>query len=206
MRRPHLTRMLLGGLAVAILLGLVLPRLSVSPGGPALKSGLLLDQPRPLSSWGEPLLDDAKQAFTLDDFKGQYHLLFFGFASCPDVCPTTLVMASQMYRQLPPPAQNNLQVTLISVDPERDTPEMLQQYVRNFHPEFRAVTGPEAALRELADQAGIAYIKVPLDNGYTIDHSAALVLLDPQARIQAYFAPPLDAAQLAKDLEQIVLP
>ncbi len=204
MRRPHLTRMLLGGLAIALVLGLALPRLGLKSDAPAISSGLLLTQPRPLSGWGEPLLDDETQPFTLQDFQGQYHLLFFGFASCPDICPTTLLTASQMYRQLDPAAQKQLQVTLISVDPDRDTPELLHQYVRNFHPEFRALTGPEPALQELADQAGIAYMKVPLENGYTIDHSAALVLLDPQARIRAYFSPPLDATQLARDIETIV--
>lgn len=206
MRRPHLTRMLLGGLAIAVVLGLLLPRLGLDSGAPSISSGLLLDQPRPLKNWGAALVDDEKAAFELADFKGQYNLLFFGFASCPDVCPTTLQMASQMYRQLDPEAQKHLQVTLISVDPERDTPELLHQYVRNFHPDFHALTGPEAALQDLADQAGIAYIKVPLGDSYTIDHSAALVLLDPEARILAYFAPPLDATKLARDLEQIIHP
>ncbi len=206
MRRPHLTRLLLGGLAIAVVLGLLLPRLGLSPGAPSVTSGLLLDQPRPLQPWGAALVDDAEQAFALADFRGKYHLLFFGFASCPDICPMTLVTASQMYRQLAPEAQQNLQVTLISVDPDRDTPEMLHRYVRNFHPDFNALTGPEPSLQELADQAGIAYIKVPLENGYTIDHSAALVLLDPEARIKGYFSPPLDAATLARDLEQIIHP
>ncbi len=206
MRRPHLTRLLLGGLAIAVVLGLLLPRMGLNSGIPAVTSGLLLDQPRPLQPWGEALVDDNEQAFALEDFRGRYHLLFFGFASCPDVCPMTLVTASQMYRQLDPKAQEQLQVTLISVDPDRDTPEMLHQYVRNFHPEFTALTGPEPALQDLADQAGIAYIKVPLENGYTIDHSAALVLLDPEARIKGYFSPPLDAATLARDLEQIIHP
>lgn len=202
MRRPHMNRLLLGGLAAALIIGLLVPLMSGEKTG-KLQSGLLLPQARALTHWGEALQDETGQTFTLDDFKGKHHLLFFGFAACPDICPSTLLTVSQMYRQLRPETQEQIQVTFISVDPDRDSPEMLRQYVQNFHPDFRALTGPEDSLADLANQAGIAYMKVPLENGYTIDHSAALVLLDREARIQAYFAPPLDPMKLAADLAML---
>lgn len=203
MRRPHLTRLLLGGLAAVLLVGLLVPLLTGDKNG-KLQSGLLLPQARALTTWGEPLQTTDGVSFALEDFKGRPHLLFFGFAACPDICPSTLLTVSQMFRQLPSDAQAQLQVTFISVDPDRDTPDMLRQYVQNFHPRFQALTGPESSLEDLASQAGIAYMKVPLDNGYTIDHSAALVYLDNQARIRAYFAPPLDVDKLTADLNQLV--
>ncbi|MGB1556552.1 MAG: SCO family protein [Oceanococcaceae bacterium] len=204
MRRPHLNRLLLGGLALILVLGLLGPRLLGLGGATQLGSGLLLDQPRPLSSWGDGLVDDDGQRFQLEQFRGKHHLLFFGFANCPDICPNTMYMAGQMMQALPPADQDKLQVVLISLDPERDSPENLQQYVRSFHPSFKALTGSEEALTDLSGQAGIAWMKVEQGESYTIDHSAALVLLDPEARIQAYFAPPLAADKLAADLEQLL--
>lgn len=204
MRRPHLTRLLLGGLALVAALGLLLPRLDLTPGATELQNGLLLDTPRTLNDWPQPLRDQNGAPVQLADLQGGYHLLFFGFANCPDICPNTLLLASRVYRELPEAVRAKLEVVLVSVDPERDSSEKLKGYVEGFHPEFTALSGPHPALESLTGQAGIAYIKVPLDEGYTVDHSAALVLLDPQARIRAYFAPPIKVEALRADLTTIV--
>ncbi|MEN8719633.1 MAG: SCO family protein [Oceanococcaceae bacterium] len=201
MRRPYLTRLLLIGLGIVIAAGLFMPRMNA---GKDLQGGLLLDTPRPLKGFGAPLLTETGADYQLEDFRGKHHLLFFGFAACPDICPNTLQMAGQMYDQLSPAERAKLDVVFVSVDPERDTPDMLQQYVRSFHPDFHALTGPDSAIESLAEQAGIAYIKVPTGETYTIDHSAALVLLDDQARIRAYFAPPLRRDVLAADLSTLL--
>lgn len=202
MRRPHLTRLLLGGLALALIAGLIIPRIGGDTG--ALEGGMELSQPRVLTPWAAPLLTDEGQSFRLEDFRGKNHLLFFGFAGCPDICPNTLLLASQIYKGLTDAERASLQVTLVSVDPERDTPEKLHAYVRHFHPDFRALTGPESSIETLAEQAGIAFIKVPQESGYTVDHSAALVYLDDQARIRAYFAPPLKRETLIADLGRLM--
>lgn len=204
MRRPQLTRLLLSGLAVVLVAGFLIPRLDLGFGSAQMDSGLLLDPARPLQNWPAPLITEDAQAFGLSDFEGAYHLLFFGFASCPDICPNTLLQLARVYRDLPQSIQQQLNVVLVSVDPERDTPAKLRAYVKNFHTDFRALTGPEAAIADLSGQAGIAYMKVDLDEGYTVDHSAALVLLNPQAQIQAYFAPPLKLDSLQSDLISLI--
>jgi protein SCO1/2 len=204
MRRPQLTRLLLSGLAVVLVAGFLIPRLDLGFGGTQMDSGLMLDPARPLRNWPAPLLTEDGQAFGLSDFEGAYHLLFFGFASCPDICPNTLLQLARVYRDLPAAVQERLNVVLISVDPERDSPAKLRAYVKNFHTDFRALTGPEDSIADLAAQAGIAFMKVDLDEGYTVDHSAALVMLNPQAQIQAYFAPPLKLDSLQADLSRLV--
>lgn len=202
MRRPHLTRLLLGGLALALIAGLFIPRMDGNAD--ALQGGMELSRPRPLSAWPEPLLTDEGEAFELNDFQGKNHLLFFGFAGCPDICPNTLLLASQVYAGLTEAERDALQITLVSVDPERDSPEKLHDYVGHFHPDFRALTGPMASIESLAEQAGIAFIKVPQENGYTVDHSAAMVFLDANAQIRAYFAPPLERELLIADLGRLM--
>lgn len=204
MRRPQLTRLLLSGLAVVLIAGFVIPRLDMGFGGDQIDSGLVLDPARPLQNWPAPLLTEDAQAFGLSDFEGAYHLLFFGFASCPDICPNTLLEVARVYRELPASVQERLNVVLVSVDPERDPPAKLRAYVKNFHPDFRALTGPEASIADLASQVGIAFMKVELADGYTVDHSAALVMLNPQAQIQAYFAPPLKLDSLQADLTRLI--
>lgn len=187
-----------GALAVGLLAAIWLQK----PATVALQSGTLLQQPRALAEFSAT--DQDGRPFTRDSLTGHWTLIFPGFTSCPDVCPTTLAMLKNVVAQLGPDAAS-LRVVFLSVDPERDTPERLKQYVQYFDPGFTAAVTPEPELQRLAQMLGVAYAKVPgaTPEAYTMDHSAALILIDPQARIAGYMTPPFDAARLAADLRAV---
>lgn len=125
------------------------------------------------------LTDHNGQARTLPDFAGKVVVAFFGFTQCPDVCPTALAELSQVMQKLGPDA-DRVQVLLISVDPERDTPEILKQYVTTFDPRFLGLTGTPAQVKAAAASFKAYYAKVPTEDGnnYTMDHTAAFYLFD----------------------------
>lgn len=124
------------------------------------------------------LVDEDGKPRTWADFRGKLVAVFFGFTHCPDICPTTLAELSALLADLGD-RSNGLQVMLVSGDPERDTPEVLNSYLQSFDPRIVALTGPEAEV-ERAFSAFKAYRKkVPTEGGdYTIDHSAGVYLYD----------------------------
>ena len=165
-------------------------------GSPQLASGTWLPQSKPVIDF--ELTDTSGQAFTRRDLTGAPTLVFFGFTHCPDVCPTTLVKLAQVHRRA---AIAGLRVLFISVDPQRDTPPLLGQYVRAFDPQFRGLTGDPRTIAGLAANFGVAVNRVELPGGdYTMDHSAVVFLLDDSAHIVAIFTPPFDVAALSTDL------
>jgi protein SCO1/2 len=162
---------------------------------PSLAAGTQLPKPRALQDFR--LTDIDGQPVTLAALRGQPSLLFFGFTQCPDVCPTTLAMLARA-RERARDAQ--LRIIMISVDPERDTPSRLGAYVRAFDPSFTGLTGSVAEVEQLARQLGVAAVRVPRPGGdYTIDHSAALLWLDREARLTTIFTPPFNIDALARD-------
>lgn len=185
-----------GAIAVcAAIGGFWLARELHSPS-PALASGTWFPQARELRDFN--LTDETGHTLNLRALKGKPALVFFGFTHCPDVCPTTLVTLAQARKAS---QISNLQVLLISVDPMRDTPEVLERYVHAFDPAFRGATGPQATIDAVTKDFGVAVQKVELPGGdYTMDHSAAVFLLDDTARIAAVFTAPIEAAALAADL------
>lgn len=127
-----------------------------------------------------------------------------GFTHCPDVCPTTLALLAGIDARLQAKGEA-LQTVFLSADPERDTPQVLSAYLANFGAHFIGVTGDEAEIDKLCASLRLAYVKNPgIDGQYTVDHSAALVLIDPQARAAAYFLPPHDADRLVADLSAAI--
>lgn len=132
--------------------------------------------------------------FTNDALKGRWSFVFFGYTSCPDFCPATLAMFADVRKRLAAhaAAARELQVVMVSVDPERDTPSLLKAYVPQFHPEFVGVGGDAATIARLADSVGAVYAKVPgtSPERYLIDHSSAVLLVNPQGRLQGVFAAP----------------
>ncbi len=168
-----------------------------------ISSGTLLQNPRTLPSF--TLTDEKGQPFTQQNLLGHWTLMFPGFTYCPDVCPTTLGLLKTVQAQLGDQA-SKLQVVLFSIDPQRDTPEVLQRYVSFFSPGFKGVTTPEPGLQQLAAALGVAYIKVPgdVEGDYTMDHSSALVLLNPQGQLAGYFTPPFQVDALVKDLNSLL--
>ena len=144
------------------------------------------------------LTDAAGQAFTRQRLAGAPTLVFFGFTHCPDVCPTTLAKLAQVRAQAQLP---QLRVLFVSVDPARDTPAVIGQYVHAFDPQFEGVTGTPAAIATLAARFGVAVQRVELPGGdYTMDHSAVVFLLDAAGHIAAVFTPPFDTAAMSADL------
>lgn len=126
-------------------------------------------------------------------------LLFFGFTHCPDVCPTALTKVGAALDLLPAEDREQVRPIFVSVDPERDTPELLAQYVAYFHPMLIGATAEPGTLDEMIAAFRAYYRKVPLENGdYTVDHSAILYLLDAQGRSLALFGQATDAEDLAK--------
>lgn len=133
------------------------------------------------------LTDHNGQPRTLADFKGKVVVLFFGYTQCPDVCPTSLSELAQA-KQLLGADGDKLQGLFVSVDPQRDTPEVMKAYMTNFDPSFLALYPPPGQLAELAKAFKVYYKKVdgPTPTSYTMDHSAGSYLYDPQGRIRVY--------------------
>jgi protein SCO1/2 len=139
--------------------------------------------PAPAERYGGPftLITDTGTTLTQADLIGHPSILFFGFTSCPDVCPTAMAEASSWLTELGPEA-GNLNVYFVTVDPERDTQDRLAQYLTAFHPDIVGLTGPADAVHAMLDSYGIYYRREPLANGdYTMDHSASFLLLDEAA-------------------------
>lgn len=130
--------------------------------------------------------------FVPDSMKGRWSMLFFGYTSCPDVCPVTLAQLNKMVQQLEPEVSSQLQILLVSVDPERDTLPILNQYIGGFNKDFSAVTGEFDELVKLATQLNVAFGKVPgYEPGtYLVDHSASIVVVDPSGRYHGFLKAP----------------
>lgn len=161
-----------------------------------LRSGTALSKPRPLANFS--LRDQHGGSFTRDNLEGRWTLLFAGFTNCPDICPTTLAQLGQLQVEL---ANDRVQVLFLTVDPERDTPEHIAAYLAHFGPGLVGTTGTTAQVESFASQLGLAYVRIPgVGESYTVDHSAALVLIDPRARVAGYFTPPHANGALAADL------
>jgi protein SCO1/2 len=146
------------------------------------------------------LIDQNGQPFSDQDLKGKPFLVFFGFTHCPDVCPTTLFDISEIMRRLGEDADRTTAV-FITVDPERDTPETLKDYMSSFDPHVRALTGDQDALAAVAKAYRVYYRKVPLEDGdYTMDHTAIVYLMDKDGRFVSPFNMRRTAEVAAADL------
>lgn len=163
-----------------------------------LASGTWLPQPKEIGEFA--LIDHTGRPLTRSRLAGAPTLVFFGFTHCPDVCPLTLALLRQVRKAQPVP---DLRLLMISVDPERDTPEALAQYVSAFDAGIVGATGEPESVRRLAASFGVATGRVDLPGGgYTVDHTAAVFLLDERGRMVAVFTPPLQAGALAEDLRR----
>ena len=132
------------------------------------------------------LTDHHGKPRTLADFRGKVVTVFFGFTHCPDVCPTTLAEMAQVMKALGPDA-DRVQVLFVTVDPERDTQQVLQQYVPAFHPAFLGLHGDAAATARAAKEFKVYFNKQPgKSGGYSVDHSAGTFILDQQGRLRLF--------------------
>lgn len=172
---------------------------SIAPPPPALASGTAFPAPRALADF--TLVDTLGAQATPASLRGHPTLVFFGFTNCPDVCPTTLAVLASTQKKVAVPG---LKIALITVDPERDTPEQLGRYVASFGSESIGLTGSPPEIVKVMRAFGVASSRVDLPGGgYTMDHSATVFVLDKDARIVAVFTPPLRADALARDLETL---
>ena len=141
---------------------------------------------------------------TLADYKGQVVMLYFGFVQCPDVCPTALSRASQVMELLGPEQAAKLQVLFVTVDPERDTPELLRDYMAAFDPRFVALRGDAQATQATADAFKVYYKQVPTGSTYTMDHTALSYLFDPQGRFRVALRHEQTADDYAHDIRALL--
>lgn len=170
-----------------------------------LERATIYGEPRALPALA--LVDQDGKDFRPAQLRGRWTFVFFGFVNCPDICPTTLAMLAAVRDSLADLAEPDRPgVVLVSVDPARDTPPVLARYVLHFDPSFVGVTGSPAALDTLTRALGVAVIVGPADaaGNYSVDHSAAVFLVDPEARVAALFNTPHDAAAIARDYRRIV--
>lgn len=195
---------------VALVLGLTVNKVlsSKGQGDPAalLDAGIvLLPQARSLPALRLSNQEGAEVA--VDQLKDAWSLLFFGYTFCPDICPTTLAQLRQLNGQLPAETRSQLQILLVSLDPHRDTPEKLKQYLGFFDPAYLGLTGPLADIQTFANAVSIPFI--PGDTSkenYTVDHSGNLVLLGPDGRQRGFIRAPLNNEKLRVQLPQVIKP
>jgi protein SCO1 len=147
------------------------------------------------------LTDQNGQAVSDRDLQGRPFLVFFGFTHCPDVCPTTLFEVSEILRSLGQDADRT-RALFITVDPERDTPAVMKDYLSSFDPHLAGLTGDPAAIAAVAKAYRVYYKKVPLDDGYTMDHTAIVYLMDKDGRFVAPFSLKRTTAAAAADLRR----
>jgi protein SCO1/2 len=172
-------------------------------GTPQLRSGTLLDTRRPVIDFNLNGADG--KPFTRADLLGHWDLIYVGYTHCPDVCPTTLAQLKAVTAGLGSD-RGKLRVVFLSIDPERDTPQVLGQYTHYFSPDFEAATGPNAVLDALGRNLSFVYEKVPGDTpqSYLMDHSSALILVDPQGQLAGYLTPPFKTVDMVSDLKQLL--
>ncbi|CAA0116475.1 Uncharacterised protein [Halioglobus japonicus] len=167
------------------------------PVAPPQISGVLLPQARALPDF--QLIDHHNQAFTRDDLKGRWHLVSYGFTTCPDICPTTLTQLASANRALKELGDRNLQVLFYTVDPARDTVAQLSSYVPYFDPDFIGLTHQQGNDLNLPFEQGLGIVAKliplegpdidPADNEYQVVHGVKLFLINPNGELQAIFDP-----------------
>lgn len=151
------------------------------------------------------LVDHHGEAFTRTRVAGQWTLWFFGFTHCPDVCPMTLAALNLVDRALADAGATRPQVLMVSVDPARDIPAKLAEYVPFFNEAFVGVTGDAGQIRELTERVGILVRYVAQEgDGYTVDHGASLLLTGPDGNVRAVFQAPHEPGALARDLSVLI--
>jgi protein SCO1/2 len=171
---------------------------------PALQTATVLPMPGELPDFS--LLDQDGATIGRDIFKGHWNLVFFGFTHCPDICPLTLQVLADARQQLADAGQSPLpRIVLVSVDPERDTPDILRQYVAYFGTDNLGITGNIDELRKLTNGLGIFFEKAASnDDNYSVNHSAVVLVINPAGQFHALFGTPHEAANFVHDLPLVM--
>ena len=194
-------------IVLAAVLGLVIAKLLPSPTAPAVnfQQAGIIQFPKARQLPAISLQGSDGQTYQADQFKGKWHLVFFGYTFCPDICPTTLAELKRIKSQLPPEIQAQIQILMISVDPDRDTPEQLKAYLHYFDPSFLGLTGAIEDIQLLSNATSIPFI--PGDTSkphYTVDHSGNLALINPQGEQLGVIRAPLNISGLVESLPHLI--
>jgi protein SCO1/2 len=157
------------------------------------------------AAWGRDfsLQDPEGRTRTLGEFRGRAVMLFFGFTQCPDVCPTALARAAEVKRLLGAEGAR-LQVVFVTVDPERDTADLLRAYTQAFDPAFLGLRGDAAATRRTADEFKVFFEKVATGSSYTVNHTALTYAFDPAGRLRVAHGHTQSAADMASDIRLLL--
>jgi protein SCO1/2 len=199
--RARLIAFIVAGFLIGALAGAAVLLITTPQGGqPVQSSGTaLVGGPFSLvGADGKPVTDR--------DFRGRYMLIFFGFTHCPDICPAELQVIAQALEQLGDKAKNVVPI-FITLDPERDTPEAMGNYVKSFGPNFVGLTGSPEAIAAAAKAYRVSYAKVEDKESaadYGVDHSALVYLMDPKGRYVTHFSYGLSAEQMAEKLGKLL--
>lgn len=190
-------------LGIGIWLGQVVTGTVTQP--PPEISGILFNEPKPIDDF--TLIHHTGKPMHPEQFQGKWTFLYFGYTFCPDVCPMALAELNQMQQQLNQQGldENNAYM-LISVDPQRDTPQRLGEYTAYFNDKFEGATGTPEELAKLAKQFGVIYARPAGqedETNYTIDHSSTVILVDPDGKLHAVFTPPHKPETMAADFARI---
>lgn len=152
------------------------------------------------------LIDHNKQIFNETTLRNRWSFLFFGYTHCPDVCPTTLSVLNTVANRLED-IKADIRFVFVSVDPERDTPEQLAQFVTYFNGDFIGLTGSKQQIEQFTSDLGIMHMRVAAEenaSGYLVDHTASVLLIDPDGRYHAVFSPPLVVDAITDDFRKIL--
>ncbi len=174
-------------------------------GRPDTFIGTTYAEPYPVASDFELMRANGK-VFRLADQRGKVVLLFFGYTSCPDVCPTTMAEMKQAIDRLSPDNAEHVQVVFVSVDPKRDTPEKIQEYADHFNPLFIGLSGSQDELSKIWNDYGIYRLEVPGESalGYTVDHTARVTVIDQDGRMRVSFGFQTPVEDIVHDLQLIL--
>lgn len=151
------------------------------------------------------LIDQDGQPFDTRSLQGRWHILFFGFTACPDICPTTLSDMRRLFGQLPSDTRERLQLVLITADPERDTPQQLKTYLDYYRAGFSGLTGEMEQLQQLSRALGLPFVPANETQGdYSVSHSGNLALVGPDGTLRGHIRAPLMLDGLQRALPRIV--
>jgi protein SCO1/2 len=180
-----------------------------------LENGTLLSRGRAVTPF--TLTDEQGKAFTENELRGKWTFVYFGFTHCPHICPTALTVMNKAYQSMEKDKNTeDTQMMLVSVDPERDTTDVLANYIVAFNQHFKAANSSAEELEKLTKQLGVVYMKVPAqqsshhhgshemdENDYMVEHSNTIMLINPKGELQAVFTAPFDGETIARDFAKI---
>ena len=197
--RVLIQSLIAGLILTGAMFGLFISRYS-PPEPPGAVEGVLWPNPKQLGEFS--LVDQNGNDFTLGDLKGQWSFLFFGYTHCPDVCPVTMTVLNSVYKQL---NSDDIQVIFVTVDPDRDTPQRLREYMGFFNQDFIGLGGSIQQVLGLSSQIGVFYMYgAESDDGeYLVDHTSSLFLLAPDASLVSIISPPYAAESIMERFEAV---